>query len=118
MRPPVRVLDSLTSAPQRRIYEIAKLDAAYWVGLLLYDDGKYDAAEDWLRRRELQTGGGPWTDGARYNLARTYEAQDKLDDAITLYRKDDSPQRAGNLLRARMLEARAQAEQESQGDSG
>jgi hypothetical protein len=113
VRMPVRVLDELTSAPQRRIYETAKIDAAYWIGLLLYDDGKYSAAEDWLRHRELQASGGPWSDGARYNLARTYEAQDKIEEAIALYRQDRSPQRPGNLLRAGMLEAHAQAQKES-----
>jgi hypothetical protein len=113
VRPPVRVLDGLSSAPQRKIYETAKTAAAYWVGLLLYDDGKYGAAEDWLGRRELQAGGGKWSDGARYNLARTYEEEGKLDEAISLLRKDQSPQRAGSLLRARTLEARAATGEES-----
>jgi tetratricopeptide (TPR) repeat protein len=113
VRPPIRVLDGITSAPQRKIYETAKDDAAYWVGLLAYDDGNYATAEDWLKRRELQASDGPWTDGAHYNLARTYEQEGKLDEAIALLRQDASPQRAGNLLRARMLEAGAKAEKDS-----
>ncbi len=112
VRPPDRVLSGVTPAPLRRIYETAKTDAAYWEGLLLYDDGKYEAAEYWLRP-EMHESSGQWTNGARYNLARVCEAEGKLDEAIALLRADESPQRAGNLLRARMLEARAAAESES-----
>ena len=112
VRPPVRVLNGVSPAPLRRIYEVAKNDAAYWVGLLLYDDGKFEAAEYWLGP-ELHEGGGQWADGARYNLSRVYEAEGKLDEAIALLLADQSPQRAGNLLRARMLKAQAEAEVES-----
>jgi hypothetical protein len=52
---------------------------------------------------------GPWKNGARYNLARCYEAMGRIEDARQLYLIDDSPQRHGCLLRARQLEARAKA---------
>ena len=47
---------------------------------------------------------GPWTNGARYNLARCYEQMGQLDKAQQLYLIDESPQRHGNLIRARRLE--------------
>ena len=48
---------------------------------------------------------GPWTDGARYNAARCYEALGELEKAIELLETGDSPQQHGNLLRAKMLRA-------------
>jgi len=46
-----------------------------------------------------------WRGSVDYNLARIYEEQGQLAEAIELYRLDESPQRTGNLLRARRLEA-------------
>ena len=46
---------------------------------------------------------GPWTGGARYNLARTYEVLGDHANARAYYEQDKSPQRHGNLLRARRL---------------
>ena len=86
------------------VYRRAKGDASYWLGLLSYDRGKYEVAADWLEKRTLKaTPEGPWTAGARYNLARTYEAMGKIDEAIELLEADGTPQRYGNLLRARRL---------------
>jgi hypothetical protein len=93
------------AAGQKRVDASAKLDATYWVGLLLYSDGKYDVAEPWLDRPELQAAGSRWKSGARYNLARTYEAQGKIEEAAALLEADTSPQRHGNLLRAKRLKS-------------
>ena len=83
---------------------MAKADASYWLGLLSYDVGNYEVAADWLLTRTLKaTPDGPWTAGARYNLARAYEALGEVAQAIELLQGDDSPQRHGNLLRARQL---------------
>jgi tetratricopeptide (TPR) repeat protein len=83
-----------------------KQDATYWLGLISYDEKEYTAAEDYFERLTLKVWPtGPWTDGARYNLARTYEADGRAADAIKIYEADDSPQRFGNHLRARRLKA-------------
>jgi len=104
IRPPETKLKSLDPTRQL-VYRRAKGDASYWLGLLSYDRGKYEVAANWLEKRTLEaTPEGPWTAGARYNLARTYEAQGKLTEAIELLKADNSPQRYGNLLRARQLE--------------
>lgn len=109
VRPPDRVLNSLASEPKKKVYTAAKVAASYWVGLLLYDQGKYDLAEGWLGDPRLAAEeGGFWASGTRYNLARTYEAEDKNAEAIKLYEADESPQRDGNRLRARRLKQKPQ----------
>ncbi len=103
VRPSEATLRELDPSKQA-VYRMSKADASYWLGLLSYDAGKYDVAAEWLKRRTLDaTPNGPWAAGARYNLARTYEALGDPQRAIELLEADDSPQRHGNLLRARQL---------------
>ena len=57
---------------QKKIYSAAKDAASYWVGLLLFDEGKFASAEDWFSDPRLaRRPAGTWADGTRYNLART-----------------------------------------------
>ena len=83
----------------------AKQDASYWLGLLAFQRANYSSAIDYLARRTLEVmPDGPWSSGARYNLARCYEAADEPAAAAELYQSDtDSPGYHGNLLRARWL---------------
>jgi TolA-binding protein len=82
-----------------------KFNATYWLGLTYYEVGKYDTAIEWLGQRTVQVSPpSPWTPGARYNLARCYEQLGNYPLARQWLESDkDSPQRAGNLLRARWL---------------
>ena len=81
-----------------------KHHASYWLGLAQYDDGRPEAAVEWFARRTLEAfPDGPWTGGARYNLGRTYEALGDIEKAREQYFQDESPQKYGNLLRARYL---------------
>jgi hypothetical protein len=106
VRPPDRTISDVTSAEKQKVYTAAKDDASYWVALLLFDDGKYSSAENWLANPQLAaTANGRWASGTRYNLARTYEAQGKTHDAVALYEKDSSPQQHGNRLRAKWLKS-------------
>lgn len=84
-----------------------KFYATYWLGLSYYDAGRYDAAIEWLGERTVQVSPpSPFTPGARYNLSRCYEELGKLDLARQWLESDkESPQRAGNLLRAKLLDA-------------
>lgn len=108
VRPPDRRIAELPQKEKRRIYTTAKADASYWTGLLLFDEGNYAAAENWFSHPKLAAGTGDfWRDGTRYNLARTYEAEGKTDEARAIYEQDKSPQRDGNRLRARWLKERA-----------
>ena len=95
----------------------AKQHASYWLGLAANERGNHSVAVDYFKVRTLEhSPDGPWTYGARYNLARTYEDQaSELSkqqpeeaaalrrQAIELLEKDDSPQAHGNKLRARRL---------------
>ncbi len=85
-----------------------KFYATYWLGLSYYDAGRYDAAIEWLGERTVQVSPpSPFTPGARYNLARCYEELGKPDLAKQWLESDkESPQRAGNLLRAKLLETK------------
>jgi len=94
----------------------AKEDASYWLGLAAFERAGreqrrdlYETAIDYFSQRTLAaTPGGPWTHGAEYNLARTYEALGRSDEARRTYRQDeDAPQHHGNMLRARWLEGAA-----------
>jgi tetratricopeptide (TPR) repeat protein len=89
---------------QKAIALQVKKHATYWLGLIHVDTENYEAAVDWLQARTLDTkDDNPWKAGARYNLARVYETRGELEQARRLLLLDDSPQKHGNLLRARML---------------
>ncbi|MFM7846128.1 MAG: tetratricopeptide repeat protein [Planctomycetota bacterium] len=81
-----------------------KAAASYWLGLVHYESQQYDVAAEWLRIRTLEASReSRWAPGARYNLARCYEKLGRSVDARVIYLEDQSPQRHGNLLRARRL---------------
>ena len=65
--PDIRVRDDILARVEpleRVILSTAKSDASYWLGLLSYDLGKYEVADDWLRTRTLEAfPNGPWTAG-------------------------------------------------------
>jgi tetratricopeptide (TPR) repeat protein len=85
----------------------AKQNASLWLGLIHYATGRHEDARDWFQIRCLDAyEDGPWTGSARYNLARSYERMNDLEAARQLYLLDDSPQKHGNLIRARMLRQR------------
>jgi hypothetical protein len=53
----------------------AQRNARYWLGLITFEEGDYPAALNHFEARTLKAApDGPWTHGARYNLARTREA--------------------------------------------
>jgi tetratricopeptide (TPR) repeat protein len=82
----------------------AKDDATYWLGTTYFEEGNYANAIEWLEPIVKDTASSSlWQAGARYLVARSYEAQGKLDKARELYLADDSPQAAGNKLRAAWL---------------
>jgi tetratricopeptide (TPR) repeat protein len=108
-------LARLKLTPQERyLVDHTKQDASYWLGLVAFERGRYAAAVEHLRKRTLEASpDGPWTAGARYNLARCYEALGRDAEAVELYESDTSPQRAGNLLRARRLTPQSATTDES-----
>jgi hypothetical protein len=105
VRPTDAKLEKMETA-KRTVYEAGKSSASYWLGLLCYSRGDYEVAAQWLGERSLEREPqGKWAPGARYNLARTYELQERPADAIKLLEAtpDGDPQRPGNLVRAKLL---------------
>ena len=114
VRPTDRAIEQTASVDKRRIDALAKLNATLWVGLLSFDDGKYEVAAHWLGRPELSAADSPWAAGARYGLARALEAQGKFEEAIKLLNADTSPQQHGNHLRAKALTKKLEASKPSE----
>lgn len=94
-------------AQVRRIQELMRLGkrtATYWLSLLQYDDGRYDTAENWFKKRVLDhEPRSIWESAARYNLARALEQLGKIDRAVELYKTVDDTQEHGNRIRARLI---------------
>ena len=96
------------------VFNAARLDAAYWLGQIALDRGNWPVAMDYFGKHTLDRNpGGPWTQSARYNLARAYEAAGQLETAITWYEGRSpgppSPQDLGNHWRAKQLKAKLNA---------
>ncbi|MCA9178525.1 MAG: tetratricopeptide repeat protein [Planctomycetales bacterium] len=88
------------------LFREAKMHASYWIGLVHFEEGNYESASQWFGKRVLEENpNSVWATGARYNLARCYERMDQIAKAREMYLEDNSPQRHGNLLRARRLKA-------------
>ncbi len=103
---------SRIEAAQVLIMRRAKQNASYWLGLVHFSQQNYPEAIDFFAKRTLEASPkGPWSDGARYNLARSYEATGEIDKAVALYESDTSTQAHGNKLRARWLKERGSAAQ-------
>src|SRR6185312_8442319 len=90
VRPTGKEIAESGSEDKRRVDTMSKLSAAYWVGLMSFDDSKFSVAQSWLSRPELTAAGSPWAFGATYNLARALEAQGKFDEAASLLEHDTS----------------------------
>ena len=92
---------------------LSKDRATYWLGLLALDRQEFKVAGDFLKIN-VEDAESIWAQGARYNLARSLEAigireddDEKIRKAIELYEQDvESPQRAGNLIRAERLKSK------------
>ena len=106
----------------------SKRAASYWLALLNFEDGKYQVALDYLEKRVLTVDKGSWLQGAHYNLGRAYERlalaerapvdRAPVDRAVAEpssawqkarqhYLADkESPQYAGNWIRAQRIEKR------------
>lgn len=89
----------------KQMWQDIKIDASYWLGLMMAQSENYRAAEDYLKTRVLAADpGGKWESGAAYNLARVAEKVGDVDLAIDLLEIHTGvPQAQGNLIRARWL---------------
>ncbi len=93
----------------RQILTLSKQHATHWLGLISYDLGKHQAAQSYFSMTLEKWPDGPWTGGARFNLARVHEATGEPEKAIELYLTDISAQLHGNRLRGRWLKEKQSA---------
>ena len=100
-----RKIAESSSVEERRVDSSAKMHATYSLGLLSFDDGKYEVAANWFKHEDLNAKASPVRSGAQYNLARSLEAQDQVKEAIPLLESSGSPQQHGDKLRARELKS-------------
>jgi hypothetical protein len=101
-----KIADS-ASSDERRVESATKRNATYWLGLLRFDDEHFGVAADWFRKPEINADKSPSSAGAHYNLARSLEAQQQFQEAAEILEKSDSPQKHGDLVRARELRSQA-----------
>ena len=105
-RPSNEELSASSAHPMEKLmYRLGKQDASYWSGLIAFHRGNWPTAVDYFANRTLlATPNGPWTEGARYNLGRSFEAAGDAERAMLQYEGDaDSPGYLGELLRAKWL---------------
>lgn len=99
-------------ASTQEILKITKYHASYWLGNIAMELAEYPVAIDYFKTRTLEaTPDGPWTIGAKYNLARALEAEGRKNNDLELMRQAvetylsevDSPQGGGNRWRGEQL---------------
>lgn len=109
VRPKDKLLKNVVSE-KRKIYERTKADATYWLGLLQYEMGSYESAQQWLKNKALETAAAKHlTHGVTYNLARAHEAAGNKQQAAKLLATSTSQQKHGDLLRAKNLRQQEEA---------
>jgi tetratricopeptide (TPR) repeat protein len=103
------LLASSADPMEKAVSARGKQDASYWSGLIAYQRANYPTAIDYFARRTLELmPDSPWTEGARYNLARTFEAAGDTERAILMYASSaGSRGYPGALLRAEWLKKKS-----------
>ena len=120
-RPPQEALSLSSVHPVQKIFFLeGKQDASYWLGLIAYQRGNYEAAMDSFFNRTLRAvPNSPWTSGAQYNLGRTCEARGDIDAAIRQYENNvTSPGYLGDVLRAKWLKNLAEKKRKEKAAGG
>lgn len=84
---------------------LIRANSSYWLALAHGESTKPATALNWFKRVSKYDKDDRWLSGTRYNTARVHETVGQFNDAIEAYRQTDSPQQAGDRLRARWLES-------------
>jgi hypothetical protein len=91
----------------RQSFRNAKGDSNFFLGLLQFDLGNWEASIDWMDERILKVGqSARWHPHARYLLARCFEQKGDWKASIEQLKTENLPQEAGNRIRARLDEQR------------
>mgnify|MGYP002623742920 CR=1 FL=1 len=80
-----------------------KEHATWWLAITTMEEGDLGVAENFLEQRFADGSEEVWGDYANCQLGRLYELAGQHEQAIEFYQADQSPQRAGSLVRAKLL---------------
>ena len=94
---------------KEQMYKV-RADASFYLALSHYENGYPSTALNWLERINAFDNEGRWSHAVNYQKARAHEAGGNFEDAVTMLMRKGSPQRAGNVIRARMLKQLIDAE--------
>ena len=82
-----------------------KHQVTVWLAQVTYETNHFGSSANWLDLIEVKDG-DPEYPNVQIGLARAYEANGQIDKARLIYLLDQSPQRHGNRIRARLLRER------------
>jgi tetratricopeptide (TPR) repeat protein len=87
----------------KQVAAAAKHDATWWLAICTLEAGDLGVAANYLKDRVAVDTDSPWSQYANHQLGRVYESAGQRSKAIEYYQNDQSPQRAGSLVRAKRL---------------
>ena len=82
---------------------LVRRDSGYFLSQCHFDNGNFSTAANWLTRLEQVADTARWQPAINYLRARSLEAQGDYKSAIDIYKKQESEQFHGDLVRARLL---------------
>ena len=84
---------------------LVRRDVGLFLSQCLFDNGNPGTSANWLEGIARKDDVDRWRAGIEYLLGRSFESRKEYDLAIEQYRKEDSNQLHGNLIRTRLLTA-------------
>ncbi len=82
----------------------AKQHATWWLGIAALEDAQFGVAVSFFQQRIAESDpDSPWAPYANGQLGRALELAGQQEKAIAFYQQDQSPQRPGSLVRAKLL---------------
>ena len=86
------------------VLRLIRTDSSIWLGLASFETDDFGNAKNWFGEISRFDKSNRWSYLANYNLARSQEALYDYKSAIESYRNIESPQKFGNIIRARLMQ--------------
>lgn len=86
------------------VLRLIRTDSSIWLGLASFETDDFGNAKNWFGEISRFDKSNRWSYLANYNLARSQEALYDYKNAIESYRNIESPQKFGNIIRARLIQ--------------
>ncbi|MEM9410638.1 MAG: CDC27 family protein, partial [Planctomycetota bacterium] len=84
---------------------LVRRDSGYFLSHCHFDNGNFSTAINWLTRLERIANTERWHAAINYLRGRSLEAQRDYESAIEVYKKEESEQFHGDLIRVRLLKS-------------